>query len=82
MDTNLLNANYRIIATDLNRNTVKIVQDSCHAAKSLAGTMFHNPQYGLKTVTVADKEGTVYLYLKEGHPEATVNVPSAEAKFG
>jgi hypothetical protein len=48
----------------------------CHAVKSLGGKAFHEDS--VKSVTVFDRNGKVYLYLRKGCPEKTVNVPSGE----
>jgi hypothetical protein len=48
----------------------------CHAVKVMGGKVFHNDE--VKTVTVFDRFGKVYLYLRKGYPEKTVDVKSPE----
>lgn len=67
------NLNYRVIVGKDTRS-VKVAADGCHEAKSLAGHLFHSK--GVKSVTVADVTGKVFLYLHKDRPEANVNVPS------
>jgi len=53
---------------------------SCHATKSLAGSLFHSPR--VKSVFVGDILGNHYLYLVKGDPAKTENVSSTLATYG
>jgi hypothetical protein len=67
------NFNYRVVVSK-NGSSAKVAADNCHEAKSLGGHLFHSK--GVKSVTVADITGKVFLYLNKERPEASVNVPS------
>lgn len=67
------NLNYRVVVAKSGKS-VKVASDNCHNAKSLAGHLFHSKS--VKSVTVADVTGKVFLYLHKDRPEANVNVPS------
>jgi len=46
----------------------------CHYAKQFAGREFHTEE--VKSVTVYDRQGKVWLHLVKNHPEKRENVPS------
>lgn len=72
------NLNYRVIVSK-NTGSTKVASSDCHQAKSLAGHLFHAK--GVKTVTVADIYGNVFLHLNKERPQSNVNVPSELAIF-
>lgn len=78
-----MDANYRLIIRANNpegKVEYKMKYDVCHDAKVEGGRVFHRDE--VESVVVVDVEGTAFLYLRKGHPELTVDVPSSEAKFG
>lgn len=70
-------ANYRLIVTDINKNTFKLFGENCHDTKSAGGMLFHRDD--VVRVCVVDITGFCFLYLVAGHPEKTVDVSSKEA---
>lgn len=70
---------YRLICRT-NEGSVKLGGEKCHSTKSLAGRLFQSPT--VKSVTVVDITGEVYLHLVKNHPEKTENVSSIEARYG
>lgn len=75
-----MNANYRIIVTKVNGDTVKLGAENCHDAKSIAGMLFHHDKV-VRSVYVGDIDGNHFLYLVQEHPEKTENIPSETASY-
>lgn len=71
------NFNYRIIVKTTT-GYQKFGASDCHTAKSVAGRLFHNNN--VKSVTVANILGIVFLYLVKNEPAKTVNIPSELAE--
>lgn len=75
-----MEANYRLVYRTIEGKQVKLGGEKCHDTKSAAGRLFQSPT--VKSVLVADINGTVYLYLVKNHPEKTENIKSELATYG
>lgn len=69
---------YRLIV-EKTTGSGKLAGDDCHKTKSVAGHLFH--QKNVKSVTVADITGRVFLYLSKERPESNINVSSDLATY-
>lgn len=80
-----MKSNYKIVViTNKGKNTVVAAkfgtaQETCHQAKSLAGSMFHSPC--VIRVRVKDALGRTFLVLDKNSPRENFNVPSEFAQL-
>jgi hypothetical protein len=76
METLMDNWNFMLKIENNDGTREDVASVGCHAVKSVGGKAFHEDS--VKSVTVFDRNGKVYLYLRKGYPEKTVNIPSGE----